>query len=57
MGGEPQYSIQVRDWKAGEEVATADFSFEPRTGAKKVDLKNLEGADELPEHFQIGEAQ
>jgi len=57
MDGEPQYSIQVRDWKAGDEVATADFSFEPPTGAKKVDLKNLEDADELPEHFQIGEAQ
>jgi len=25
--------------------------------AKKVDLKNFEGTDELPEHFAIGEAQ
>lgn len=56
MNGEPQYSIQVRNWKAGDEVAATDFSFEPPTDAKKVDLKNLEGTDELPEHFQIGEA-
>ena len=57
MDGQPQYSIQVRDWKAGDEVAATDFSFEPPTDAKKVDLKNLEGADELPENFQIGDAQ
>jgi hypothetical protein len=56
MNGEPQYSIQVSNWKAGDEVAATDFSFEPPTDAKKVDLKNLEGTDELPEHFQIGEA-
>jgi len=57
MDGEPHYSIQVRDWKAGDEVATTDFSFEPPTDAKKVDLKDLEGTDELPKHFQIGEAK
>jgi hypothetical protein len=57
MDGEPQYSIQVRDWKASDEVAATDFSFTPPTDAKQVDLKELEGADELPQHFQIGEAQ
>jgi hypothetical protein len=55
--GEPQYSIQIRDWKTGDAVAAADFSFTNPTDAKKVDLKNLEGTDELPKHFQIGEAQ
>jgi len=57
MDGAPQYSIQVRDWKAGDEVAATDFTFTPPAEAKKVDLKNLEGTDELPEHFQLGEAQ
>ena len=57
MDGSPQYSIQVRDWKTGDEVAATDFSFTPPTDAKQVDLKELEGADELPQHFQIGEAQ
>ena len=57
MDGEPQYSIQIRDWKAGDAVAATDFSFTNPTDAKKVDLKNLEGTDELPEHFKIGEAQ
>jgi hypothetical protein len=57
MEGQPQYSIQVRDWKADDEVAATDFSFKNPSDAKKVDLKKLEGADELPEHFQIGEGQ
>ena len=57
MDGSPQYSIQVGDWKTGDEVAATDFSFTPPTDAKQVDLKELEGADELPQHFQIGEAQ
>jgi hypothetical protein len=57
MDGAPQYSIQVRDWKTGDEVTATDFNFTPPADAKKVDLKNLEGTDELPEHFQLGEAQ
>ena len=57
MDGGPQYTIQIRDWKTGDEVAATDFSFDNPTDAKKVDLKNLEGTDELPGHFAIGEAQ
>jgi hypothetical protein len=57
IDGEPQYSIQVGDWKTGDEVAATDFSFTPPADAKKVDLKDLEGTEELPDHFQIGEAQ
>jgi len=53
----PQYTIQLRDWKTGDEVAATDFSFRNPTEASKVDLKNLEGTDELPEHFKTGEAQ
>ena len=53
----PQYTIQIRDWKTGDKVAATDFSFKNPTNAKKVDLKNLEGTDELPEHFVIGESK
>ncbi len=53
----PQYTIQTRDWKTGNEVAATDFSFKNPTSAKKVDLKNLKGTDELPGHFVIGESQ
>jgi hypothetical protein len=56
----PQYSVQIRDWKTGDEVATDDFSFKAPTDAKKIDLKdlkNMKGADELPSNFAIGAAQ
>ncbi len=57
MDGKPQYSIQIRDWKAGDEVAATDFTFKNLTDAKKVDLKDLKGTDALPVHFKLGEAQ
>lgn len=56
----PQYSIQIRDWKTGDEVAPADFSFKAPTDAKKMDvkdLKNMKIGDELPSNFAIGDAQ
>jgi hypothetical protein len=56
----PQYSVQIRDWKTGDDVATNDFGFQPPTDAKKIDakdLKNMKGADELPSNFAIGAAQ
>ena len=56
----PQYSVQIRDWKAGSEVAPGDFSFNPPTDAKKMDVndvKNMQGADELPSNFATGDAQ
>ncbi|UHD18042.1 DUF2092 domain-containing protein [Thiocapsa bogorovii] len=57
IDGEPQYSIQIRDWKAGDEVAATEFTFKNPTDAKKVDLDNLEGTDELPKHFKLGASQ
>jgi hypothetical protein len=53
----PQYSIQIRDWKTGSEVASDDFSFKGPTNAKKIDLKDLPDADELPNIFAIGESK
>ena len=53
----PQYTIQTRDWKTGDAVAATDFSFKNTTEAKKVDLKNLQGTGDLPEHFMTGESK
>lgn len=53
----PQYSIQFSDWKTGKKVASTDFSFKNPTNAAKVDLKDLTGADEMPENFTMGESQ
>jgi hypothetical protein len=53
----PQYTIQIRDWKTGDEVAATEFSFKNTTNARKVELENLEGTDDLPEHFVVGESK
>jgi len=53
----PQYSIQIRDWKTGAEVASDDFSFKNATNAKKIDLKDLPDTDELPNIFAIGDSK
>jgi hypothetical protein len=52
----PQYSIQIRDWKTGNEVASDDFSFNNSTNAKKMELKDLD-TDELPKIFTPGDAK
>ena len=57
LAGAPQYTIQIRDWKTGAEVAATDFSFKNTTDANKVDLKNLEGTGDFPEHFRMGESE
>jgi len=53
----PQYSIQIRDWKAGTEVAADDFGFKNMTNAAKIDLSKLTDIDELPKQFAVGGAQ
>jgi hypothetical protein len=53
----PQYSIQIKDWKAGNAVASENFSFTNPTSAKKVDIKDLPDADDLPKHFVTGGTQ
>ena len=54
----PQYSLQIRDWKTGDEVAADDFAFDNPTNAEKIDLKDLqEMMSDLPQHFVKGDAQ
>ncbi len=48
----PQYTIQVRNWNAGDAVVTDDFSFNNTTKAKKVDIEDLKGMSVLPGHFK-----
>jgi hypothetical protein len=53
----PQYSIQIRDWKTGNEVAANDFSFKKPTKAKRIELKDIPEMDDLPKHFVRGGAK
>ena len=57
LGSMPQYTIQIRDWKTGGEVAAVDFGFKNPSKAEKVELKDLKGANDLPDHFKQGDAK
>jgi len=56
ISGGPQYTIQTRNWKIGDEVAATDFSFKNSTKADKVELKDLKDMD-LPSHFKKGDGK
>ncbi len=58
IAGGPQYSIQIRDWKTGDQVASDDFGFKNQTNAKKIEPKDLKAMmSELPQNFKRGAAQ
>ena len=57
VAGSPEYSIQIRDWKTGSDVASGGFSFTPPAGARQVDvadLAKLKDMSDLPSNFRIG---
>ena len=57
VAGSPEYSIQIRDWKTGSDVASGGFSFTPPSGARQVDvadLAKLKDMSDLPSNFRIG---
>ena len=57
VAGSPEYSIQIRDWKTGSDVASGGFSFTPPPGARGVDvadLAKLKDMSDLPSNFRIG---
>ena len=56
----PEFTMTIREWKAGGAAAASDFSFKPPSGATKMDVKDLEGLKEtsdLPENYRIGAAK
>jgi hypothetical protein len=53
VAGSPQYTIDVRTWKTGAEVAAANFSAQIPPGAKKLNPSELPDYDELPAAFAV----
>ncbi len=54
----PQYSVEFRNWSAGEKAVKDDFAFQNSTNAEKIDLKDLhDKTSELPSHFSMGDRQ
>jgi hypothetical protein len=52
--GGPQYTIQFRNWRAGDAIAARGFTFTNPTKATKVDLNDIKGVGELPKNFVMG---
>jgi len=53
----PQYSVQIRNWKTGGDVASVDYRFTAPANARRVDLDELQkmkNMGELPSHFILG---
>jgi hypothetical protein len=57
VAGNPQYSIQVRDWKTGSDVAQTDFTFKNTSNASKVQVVEVRQFSDLPAHFTTGDAK
>lgn len=54
----PQYTVQLRNWQAGQSVADADFTFSNSTDASKIELEELrEKVKQFPENFKMGERE
>jgi len=54
----PQYSIQFRDWKFGNDVAADDFAFKNASNAKQIELKDVrDQVGDLPGNFKLGDAK
>ncbi len=56
----PQFTMEIRNWKAGGAAPAAAFSFTPPAGAKKLeagDLAALKETSDLPDNYKIGETQ
>ncbi len=48
VGGAPQYTLVIKDWKTGVDAEQAAFEFKPPEGAEKLELEALAKLDELP---------
>jgi hypothetical protein len=60
VGQAPQFTMVIRDWKAGAAAAAQNFAFAPPAGAKRMDVKDLESlkdTSDLPDNYKIGATQ
>ena len=48
MATAPQYTLRLRDWKAGIAIASDVFSFTPPSGTSRVERASLSNVDEIP---------
>jgi len=54
VGGAPQYTLRIKEWKTDAPVSADAFTFTPPPGAKKVALDELGNIDEVPQGIVTG---
>ena len=54
VGGAPQYTLRIKEWKTDAPVGADAFAFTPPQGAKKVALDALVNIDEVPQGVVTG---
>jgi hypothetical protein len=53
-----QYSVEIRNWKTGNEAVKDDFAFHSPANAEKIDLKDLQdNISDFPPNFAMGGKQ
>ena len=58
MAHEPQYTVELRNWRTGTDVGNVDFTFQAPEGAASITLDQAqEKVGELPAHFRRGGTQ
>ena len=53
----PEYTVVVKDWKTGFEVAPGTFAFKPPPDTKKGTISDLADLDEYPHAAEPGESK
>ena len=53
IAASPQYTIDIRSWKAGSDAAADAFSLQLPKDAKKVAAEDVPEFDELPSIFAL----
>jgi hypothetical protein len=48
VGGSPQYTIRVKEWKTDPQIASDSFVVKPSSDMKKTELSALNNIDEIP---------
>jgi hypothetical protein len=51
VAGSPEYTLDVRAWKSGAEVASDDFKLAIPQGAKKIDPEEIPDLNDIPALF------
>lgn len=54
----PQYTVQFRDWRTGDQAETGDYAFVPPADGTRIEIADIDAKlGELPSHFTAADAE